>query len=428
MSRRAARQPRRGLADAALNGVVAVMLIVAVGCSSTDEDAGNGTEASSGSVGDAGQTWRVPEDVATIQDAVDGASEGDLILVGAGTWNESVTVETPRLTIRGVDRNTVVLDGEDRAENGIAVFSDGVSIENLTVHGYRGNGVFFSGSYDEGEPLRGFAARYVTAYDNGLYGIYAFGARGGVIEKTYTAGHPDAGLYVGQCYPCETVLRDNVAERNQNGFQGANAGGDLYVISSVFRANRVGVQTQSSTRERLYPQREAVVMANLVTDNNGDAAPASADAYGAGIIVAGGRGNRIERNVVTAHDVVGILITEIDDFLAESNTVRDNSVTDNAVDLAYVNGSGATLANCFGGNLFGASSPPDIQVALNCAPETTGGSGEIAFSDPPPDSSPGDGSPPPPQPTMDDAETRGPSTAPSDPPELDEAALVVPTQ
>ena len=54
---------------------------------------------------------RVPDDYDTIQAAVSGGATGDLVLVGPGVYKEAVDVETADLTIRGLDRNEVVLDG-----------------------------------------------------------------------------------------------------------------------------------------------------------------------------------------------------------------------------------------------------------------------------------------------------------------------------
>ena len=78
----------------------------------------------------------------TIQSAVDAAKPGNLILINNGVYNETITVTTPYLTIRGRDRNNVIIDGEFMRENGINVYdTDGVSVENLSVRNFSLNGV-----------------------------------------------------------------------------------------------------------------------------------------------------------------------------------------------------------------------------------------------------------------------------------------------
>ena len=52
------------------------------------------------------------EQYTTIQDAVNNSNEGDLVLIGPGVYNESVTVTTSYLTLRGTDRNKVMVDGQ----------------------------------------------------------------------------------------------------------------------------------------------------------------------------------------------------------------------------------------------------------------------------------------------------------------------------
>ena len=66
-------------------------------------------------------TIRVPEDAATLSRAIGQASPGDTIVLAAGTYPGGVLVppEKHDLTIRGVDRTTVVLDGAARRKNGI---------------------------------------------------------------------------------------------------------------------------------------------------------------------------------------------------------------------------------------------------------------------------------------------------------------------
>jgi pectin methylesterase-like acyl-CoA thioesterase len=114
---------------------VALATIV-VGCGSdggSDAGGGEDTEETTETGGEL-DAIRVPEDFETIQEAVDNASEGDIVLVGEGTYNEAVDVTTPDITIRGVDRNEVILDGEFELENGIRVLdTDGVVVENMTA-------------------------------------------------------------------------------------------------------------------------------------------------------------------------------------------------------------------------------------------------------------------------------------------------------
>ena len=372
-------------------------------------------------------TIRVPADHRTIQSAVDAAGPGDLILVSPGTYHGSVTVETPRLTIRGLDRNTVVLDGRDRDENGVMVLADGVAVENLTVHHFRSNGVLFTGDYGKGQTLVGYRASYVTAYDDGLYGVYAFNARGGDIDHVYASGHPDSGIYVGQCFPCDAVVRNSTAETNAVGYQGTNSGGNLLVVSSTWQHNRVGVEPTSSVKERMSPEKQTTIVGNVVRDNGNALAPKATEAFGVGIVVGGGHGNVIERNLVTGNPNVGILLSPQESFLPEGNQVRGNRLSGNGVDLVAVLASGAPAGNCFEDNELTTSSPPAIQSALACRPEAQGGQA-TAPAGPAPDGPDYRAVPaPPPQEQMPSAATAPTPHPGSTPPKVDLSSLGVPS-
>lgn len=135
------------------------------------------------------ETRLVPQDYPTIQAAVDAATPGDLILIERGVYREEVQVATPGLTLRGVDRNEVVIDGEFQRANGVSVlFADGVAVENMTAINNTSNGFFWSG-------VRGYRGSYLTAVNNAVYGIYAFDSSDGLFEHSLASGSPDAGFY-----------------------------------------------------------------------------------------------------------------------------------------------------------------------------------------------------------------------------------------
>lgn len=325
------------------------------------------------------RTIAVPGDAATIQAAVDEARPGDLVLVEPGTYREAVVVHTADVTLRGRDRNAVVIDGEFERNSGIVVTADGVAIENLTVVNHTDNGVLIASNYldDAGAPeVQRYRVSYVTAANNGLYGIYAFDVRSGTIEHSYASGTAGAGFYVGQCKPCDVVLDDVVAEHNTLGYQGANAS-DVLVVQSVFRANRVGIVTLSETVEARAPQRGATFAANRVVDNASADAPAGVDPqFGLGIVSAGSVENLFTANVVSGHPSAGLLITGQGAFLPLRNAVRGNDLRGNGVDLAFrlaERDEVMGLSNCFAENTFATSIPEAIEVRVGCdAPDGAG--------------------------------------------------------
>lgn len=312
-----------------------------------------------------GVTIAVPADHPTIQQAVDAADPGDLILISPGVYRESVRVTTPSLTIRGLDRNTTILDGGLTLVHAIQVVgADGVAIENLTARYYTLNGFYWTG-------VTGYRGSYLTVYDVGDYGIYAFDAVDGLIEHSYSSGAVDAAYYVGQCYPCRAVLRDVIGENSGLGYSGTNAGGDLYIVESVFRSNMSGIVPNSLDSELDPPARDNTIVGNLIVGNsNPDAAGAATEftTFGNGIILAGTVNDRVERNLVVGHDRYGILVTvNLDDnfFFSRSARVADNVVTGSGVaDLALAGPAGS--GNCFSGNRFRTSAPPGLQLMLPC--------------------------------------------------------------
>lgn len=319
-------------------------------------------------------TLRVPDDHPTIQGAVDAATPGTLILVEPGVYNEAVTITKRDLVVRGLDRDETILDGEFTLDNGFKVLADGVAIENITARNYAVNGFFWIG-------VTGYRGSYLTAIRNGDYGIYAFDSTKGQFDHSYASGSPDAGFYIGQCFPCDAVITDVVAEWNGLGYSGTNAGGNLLIVNSTWRDNRAGIVPNSGTGEKLAPERQTTIVGNRVYANN-NAATSAIDiaviATGNGIVVGGGNENVVERNLVYDHDIAGIAVIPLpekvlnpdnpaaENFDARDNEIRANVLSDNrSADLVLVSTIDDPTdagGNCFSGNDYATSLPLQIPV------------------------------------------------------------------
>ena len=404
--------------------VLLLCALAVAGCASADRSFRPDTAGTA--------TIRVPQDAPTVQQAVDSARPGDLVLVSPGVYRESVRITVPDLVLRGIDRNRVVFDGEVRRANGIVVTAPGVAVENLTVRDHVLNGVLVTGMADESgglargsdgysrldpakfPPVQGFRVSYVTASNNGLYGVYAFDSQHGLIEHSYASGSADSGFYVGQCNPCDIAVRGNVAERNAVGYEGTNASGRMSVVGNRFVGNRVGLSPNSDYQEAFVPPRDAAIVGNLVAANAQAGSPAQADGgFGVGIGIAGGTRNLLARNLVTGNPGAGIALASAEDLAPSDNRLVGNVLNGNGVDIVYAASDRAPgSGNCLQDNVLTSTAPAGLTGTMACPAKPAQAAGVRLALPPAPRGVPfPDVAAPPGQPDLPDAATAPPRPA-----------------
>jgi hypothetical protein len=320
----------------------------------------------------------------SIQAAVDAAKPGDWILVGPGDYKEhsgrtasghpdvpaGVLITTPRLYLRGMNRNTVIVDGTKPGSpkcsrkasdqelgpaglkprerrlglNGVMVWkADNVWVQNLTACNYlhgsgdTGNEVWWNGGDGSGKiGGRGYLGSYLNATSTffknettaAQYGIFSSNWDGGTWDQTYTSNFNDSGYYIGACrQQCNQVINHAHAQYSVLGYSGSNSGGTLVVKNSEFDNNQDGFDTNSLNGDNPPPQNGScphggtspiththscwVFMHNYVHNNNNPNVPsagaASAGPVGTGLSISGGRNDTIMQNRFVNNKAWGVV-------------------------------------------------------------------------------------------------------------------------
>ncbi|QKW37790.1 right-handed parallel beta-helix repeat-containing protein [Actinomadura sp. NAK00032] len=240
----------------------------------------------------------------SIQRAVDRARPGDTIRLKAGYYEGGVLVRK-RLTIRGEGNKTILRPGRhDHCAKakapgmGICVIGrskhpvKGVTIRNLTVHGFKGSGVH--GMYTDR-----LTVLAVLAKKNGEYGIAEYRSTRGQFVWNWTLDNSaDAGLYVGDITNAHgTEVAHNHTSGNTLGVLVRHAH-HVDVHDNEITRNCVGVALVDDGQKG--GQGHNKVWKNKVAKNNRScAAHGPVPPFGGtGVLLFGGEHNTIAKNIV----------------------------------------------------------------------------------------------------------------------------------
>jgi hypothetical protein len=333
-------------------------------------------------------TWNgIPGQFSSVQAAVNAARSGDWILVGPGDYKEQgnpgavesagVLMTTPNVHLRGMNRNSVVIDGtrpgaaqcssnpSDQGalnRNGVEVFkTNDTWIENLTVCNFlnetgEGEQIWWNGGDGSGHiGLNGFWGNYLTAtssysstvdgalgpccgvhYPAGDYGIFSSNATNGWFKNSYANNMADAAFYIGACQQvCDQTMQYDQGENSALCLSSTNAGGYLLVENTECDNNKSGLVSNSQNNDDwpspqiglcpsgqtgpLGTQSCTVWENNYLHDNNNPNVPGNGSGLsggapvGTGMILAGSTYVTLSGNTVKHNGSWGELIADLPD-------------------------------------------------------------------------------------------------------------------
>jgi len=320
----------------------------------------------------AASTTHVVRPGQSIQAAVDAARAGDTVLVMPGTYQGSVQVTRPDVTIRGEDADRTVLTPAaqpssatcaDQPGVGICVTgADRVRVEGLTVSGFAKYGVFASDT-DR------LTVTHVRANANTQYGIGVERSTRSHVVSNRATGNGQAGVLVANMVSGEggatdtqgTVVAGNALDNNHQGLVLRRVR-DVAVESNHATGNCAGMMLVGD--ENTPHAGNLRVHDNTVTTNNAtcaatDRLPAI---QGAGIVMTGIESSSVRHNTVTGN--VGtspmsggiVLVPSMVGTPNRDNTVQANTLRGNGpADLADHDTAGVN--NTFSGNSCQVSMP-----------------------------------------------------------------------
>jgi hypothetical protein len=290
-----------------------------------------------------GNVWHVPGDFASIQAAVDNASDGDAVYVHEGAYNEAVTIDGTDVSLKAVGSVTLAPSSCTTHGDVITVYDAVATIDGFEVDASN----CMSGIYARGSSSLGEASVNVTVQNNHVHDYWKNGitvncdlATGTVRNNTVigsgTGPWAQNGIQFG--YGATGVVMRNLVDSNWYGGPDWTASGIL-----VFEADEVTVQGNTVLDSETGVAVESWCWYEPSADNNkvvrntiqGANWGVSVSAYGWGYsncAPSAGNNKVVNNSITTSGGDTGIFVGAVDltgDYTpsADNNKVIHNTIS-----------------------------------------------------------------------------------------------------
>jgi parallel beta-helix repeat protein len=254
-------------------------------------------------LGAAAMTWTVDDgggagvNFTSIQQAINAASDGDTITVGAGTYIENVNVDK-RLTLIGEGADAVNVTAASVSDNVFEVTANYVNISGFTVTGATGNdraGIYITGA----DHCNIFWNNASNNYD----GIWLYDSDNNVLTNNIASSNSMFGIFLWNSN--NNALQKNNASNNCNGGISLLFSSDNCITNSITNSNiYYGISMGGSSN-------------NMLTKNTVDL-NTHCDIY-----VGESNNNTLQNNNVS-NSRHGIILGD-----SNNNTLRNNNMSNN---------------------------------------------------------------------------------------------------
>jgi parallel beta-helix repeat protein len=197
----------------------------------------------------------VPDDFATINEAINNATNGDTILIRKGIYNETLLIEKA-ITLKGEDTNNTIINGK-RAGTVIQISHDYVTLTGLTIIYLRTPNkphIYFTHDLPANPPIAGASLGGLT--NNAVF-FYRAGIHLNNAQNCNIIGNRilDCGVGIWLYNAQNNNILGNLLERNDYGLQVQVSSNNL-VVGNTFQKGGGGIwfwNTDYRTEDWLKP-------------------------------------------------------------------------------------------------------------------------------------------------------------------------------